>query len=117
MPGATFLAGERVALRTVEEEDLSFLQRWDNDPTTRRLAGGDALPVTLADERAARERAGERGAVQLLVAVADEGIDPDASGGHAADHEGGERAGYVELDPVDHVAGAAVALVSPRLPR
>lgn len=89
MPGSTFLEGETAALRTIEEDDLAFLRDGDNDPFVRRMAGGDATPTTLADERRAREAAGDRGAVQLLIVA------------------GGERAGYVELDPVDHVAGTA----------
>ena len=36
MPGATFLSGEAVDLRTVEEEDVPFLQRTINDPRVRR---------------------------------------------------------------------------------
>jgi RimJ/RimL family protein N-acetyltransferase len=35
MPGPAFLYGDRVALRTVEEEDLKFLQRNRNDPRVR----------------------------------------------------------------------------------
>ena len=39
MPGPVFLEGERVELRTVEEEDLSFLQEAVNDPLVRRFLG------------------------------------------------------------------------------
>ena len=35
MPGATFLRGESVTLRTVEEEDLEFLRDTINDPEVR----------------------------------------------------------------------------------
>jgi RimJ/RimL family protein N-acetyltransferase len=42
MPGAAFLSGERVTLRTVEEEDLDLLNRNVNDPRVRR-------PLTSAD--------------------------------------------------------------------
>lgn len=40
MPGPTFLSGDRVALRTVEREDLEFVQKHRNDPELRR-------PLTL----------------------------------------------------------------------
>ncbi|MFC6962887.1 GNAT family N-acetyltransferase [Halocatena marina] len=36
MPGATFLRGDRVALRTIEDEDIELLQRARNDPALRR---------------------------------------------------------------------------------
>jgi len=35
MPGPVFASGDRVALHTVEEEDLPFLQRWRNHPDVR----------------------------------------------------------------------------------
>lgn len=35
MPGAAFLRGERIELRTVEPDDDEFLQRWHNDPAIR----------------------------------------------------------------------------------
>ena len=36
MPGAAFLRGERVTLRTVEEEDLAFIRDNIDDPRVRR---------------------------------------------------------------------------------
>ncbi|WP_458208291.1 GNAT family N-acetyltransferase [Haladaptatus sp. NG-SE-30] len=36
MPGPVFLEGDRIELRTVEEEDLDFLQTTINDPAVRR---------------------------------------------------------------------------------
>ncbi|WP_336035914.1 GNAT family N-acetyltransferase [Halobacterium yunchengense] len=44
MPGAAFARGESVVLRTVETEDVAFLQRWRNHPDVRR-------PLTDADPR------------------------------------------------------------------
>lgn len=35
VPGATFISGERISLRTVESDDDEFLQRWHNDPAIR----------------------------------------------------------------------------------
>lgn len=37
MPGPVFLEGDRIELRTVEEEDLDFLQGTINDPSVRRF--------------------------------------------------------------------------------
>lgn len=39
MPGPVFLRGDRIELRTVEEEDLEFLQETINDPSVRRFLG------------------------------------------------------------------------------
>lgn len=36
MPGPLFLEGDQVDLRTVEREDIPFLQRWINHPDVRR---------------------------------------------------------------------------------
>ncbi len=44
MPGPVFAEGETVTLRTIEEEDLDFLQRGRNHPEIRR-------PLTDADPR------------------------------------------------------------------
>jgi RimJ/RimL family protein N-acetyltransferase len=44
MPGPIFAAGDTVTLRTIEEEDLDFLQRGRNHPEIRR-------PLTDADPR------------------------------------------------------------------
>lgn len=57
MPGPVFIRGERVALRTVEEEDLDFLQEQVNDPTIRRFLG----PSTPVNGRQEREWFEERG--------------------------------------------------------
>ena len=50
MPGAVFLEGDRVELRTVDESDVDFLHQLVNDPRVRRgIAAVD--PVTHAQER------------------------------------------------------------------
>lgn len=36
MPGPVFLAGDRIDLRTVDEDDVPFLQRWINHPSVRK---------------------------------------------------------------------------------
>ncbi|WP_138796431.1 GNAT family N-acetyltransferase [Halostella sp. PRR32] len=50
MPGATFLAGDRVDLRTVEEDDLEFLRDHSNDPAIRRPMTFDT-PTNLEQQR------------------------------------------------------------------
>lgn len=50
MPGPAFIPGDSVDLRTIEREDLSFLQTYVNHPTVwRRIGRPD--PVTAADEQ------------------------------------------------------------------
>lgn len=44
MPGSVFASGERVTLRTIEEEDLDFLGRFRNHPDIR-------IPLTDSDVR------------------------------------------------------------------
>lgn len=51
MPGPVFIQGETVALRTVETEDLEFLQAGVNDPAVRTPIGRDD-PINADQERA-----------------------------------------------------------------
>jgi RimJ/RimL family protein N-acetyltransferase len=48
MPGAVFAEGDSVTLRTIEEGDLDFLQRWRNHPEVR-------TPLTDSDPRNAEQ--------------------------------------------------------------
>ncbi|WP_128477686.1 GNAT family N-acetyltransferase [Halorussus pelagicus] len=48
MPGVTFARGERVTLRTVERDDVPFLQRGRNHPVVRG-------PLGLPDPTNARQ--------------------------------------------------------------
>lgn len=41
MPGPIFIDGDDIELRTIEEEDIPFLQEGYNIPAVRRYAGGD----------------------------------------------------------------------------
>jgi len=41
MPGPVFIAGDDVDLRTIEQDDLQFIQEAINHPDIRRYAGGD----------------------------------------------------------------------------
>lgn len=50
MPGPAFIEGDDIALRTVEEEDIEFLQAAVNDPRVWRPIGG-STPYNLEQER------------------------------------------------------------------
>ena len=49
MPGPVFLEGDHITLRTIEEEDLEFLQEAITDPQVRRSIGG-STPYNLKQE-------------------------------------------------------------------
>ncbi len=49
MPGARFLQGDRVTLRTIEDEDRDHLQRARNDPDARLFSGGPPEPFDEHD--------------------------------------------------------------------
>lgn len=67
MPGPVFIDGDQVTLRTIEEEDLPFLQQGVNDRTIWR-AIGRIDPVNAEQERDFFEDVVcEDGSVQLLV--------------------------------------------------
>lgn len=71
MPGPVFLDGDSIALRTIEEEDLDFLQRGVNDRSVWR-AIGRVDPVNRSQEQGFYENVVcESEAVNLLV-TADE---------------------------------------------
>lgn len=88
MPGTVFREGEVVELRTVEEEDVEFLQRTVNDPRVRSgtLA---VVPKNRADEREWVESLGDGGGVHLMTCV------------------DGDPVGTVGLDPLNEVWGTA----------
>lgn len=70
MPGPVFLEGDVVTLRTIEEEDLSFLQKCVNDPAIWRAIGAPE-PVNSKQERAAffDEVVSDDDTIDLLIAV------------------------------------------------
>ncbi|MFB6217871.1 MAG: GNAT family N-acetyltransferase [Halobacteriaceae archaeon] len=89
MPGPVFIEGERIDLRTVEEEDVGFLRAGVTHPAVRRYAG-DEVPYNrrrYEDERFDRLSAGD--AVQLLAC------------------DGEKRLGSVSLAPIDERRGWA----------
>lgn len=93
MPGPAFLRGERVVLRTVEAEDVPFLQAAVNDPDVRRYIGVFEGPYDRQRfEGEWLERMRESDGPDLLVTTPDD--DPD-------------RLGNVSLAPLDERRGWA----------
>lgn len=74
MPGAVYLEGDGVVLRTIEEDDLPFLRDAINDPEVRRYLP-NRLPLTLDGEREFYEEVvvGDDDSLNLLVWRVDEG--------------------------------------------
>ncbi|MFB6300411.1 MAG: GNAT family N-acetyltransferase [Halobacteriales archaeon] len=74
MPGTPFLHGDDVTLRTVEEEDIDFLQEQVNDPGIWRTIGR-SRPVNRTQEEEFYESVVSDGDnVQLLITVDGEAI-------------------------------------------
>lgn len=89
MPAA-FLRGDRVDLRPIESADLEFVRDGVNHPSVWKSVGGQATPTNLEIERGFFEDANhDDDVVQLLITV------------------DGERAGVIELSPIDWVGGVA----------
>jgi RimJ/RimL family protein N-acetyltransferase len=86
MPGSVFIDGDAVSLRTVEEEDVEFLQEQVNDPRIRRPIGRSRPLNGPQEQEFFEDVVCEDGTVHLLVAA------------------GGEPVGMVGLDPIDWVA-------------
>lgn len=89
MPGPVFIEGDGVDLRTVEEEDVPFLQTGINHPAVRRYAGGDVPYNRRRYEDEWFERISGGDVVHLLVC------------------DGDERVGDVSLAPIDERRGWA----------
>lgn len=89
MPGAVYLRGDGLTLRTIEEDDLAFLRDTLNDPDVRRYLPNRA-PYTLAQEHDYYENViCDDENVQLLI---------------WAD---GDRIGTIGLHPATAVSGSA----------
>lgn len=89
MTGGAFLTGDRVALRPVEPEDLSFVRDGVNHPRVRQ-AVGQPMPSNLPTEERWYEEANRNHDVIQLLIWADD-----------------ERVGAIELDPIDREDGTA----------
>ena len=89
MPGPVFIEGDHVVLRTIEEEDIEFLQEGVNDPRVWRPIGS-STPYNLEQEREFFEEiVSDNDTVQLLVSTEETPV------------------GTVGLAPIDREAGVA----------
>jgi RimJ/RimL family protein N-acetyltransferase len=106
MPGAAFLRGERVTLRTVEEEDLEFIRDNIDDPRIRRPLTS-ARPTNLETTREHFEEriCDDDGVIELAVCV-DDGAQrfDDAESDGPRD---GDVLGTISLFDIDNSDGHA----------
>lgn len=87
MPGPAFITGERVALRTIEEEDIEFLQEGVNDSRLWRPMG-NSTPYNFEQEQAFFENiVSDDETVQLLISANEDPI------------------GMIGLEPINQEAG------------
>lgn len=89
MPGPVFIDGDRVSLRTIEEEDIDFLQAGVNHPAVRTSVGSD-VPYNRPRYEAERFDTLSDGEVVHLLVCAD-----------------GYRIGDISLAPIDDRRGWA----------
>ena len=76
MPGSTFLRGERVTLRTVEEEDVDFLCDLVNDPDVWPYLNNHPPRNRVTEREFVEERVTDDESVGLLVCVGEDGETP-----------------------------------------
>lgn len=89
MPGPVFVKGDSIDLRTVEQEDIEFLQEGINHPEIRQYAGGDVPYNRRRYEEERFSQISEGNFVHLLVC------------------DGDDRVGDVSLAPIDERRGWA----------
>ncbi|MEF8771630.1 GNAT family N-acetyltransferase [Halodesulfurarchaeum sp.] len=103
MPGARFSQADRVALRTVEQEDAPFLKAHANDPAIRvplTFTG----PTTLAEQEEYIEEDDDGAAFLVTVAGEETGYNDE----YVVDSEPPvEPIGFLTLFHVDEAAGSA----------
>lgn len=110
MPGPAFLGGDDVALHTIEEEDLEFLQEMINDPRVWRSLFS-VHPKTMADEQAFYDEvvSGDGDDVHLLICDDGEAVGTIGLSGVDPDWGIGEIGYFVHPDA--HGEGYATAAV------
>lgn len=104
MPGPLFIEGSRIDLRTVERDDVPFLQRWVNHPDVRRYVGNFRTPYSreeYEEEIFEPYDTNEDGATAL---ICHDEWDGDDLGGS---DDGPKAVGSVQLSPVRDSAGWA----------
>ncbi|SDR26052.1 GNAT family N-acetyltransferase [Natronobacterium texcoconense] len=103
MPDSTFLPGDRVDLRPIEEDDLEFLRDAINDPQVWRPIGG-SHPLNLEQEREFFENVvcGDDG-VHLLITADDSPV--GTIGLREIDWESGTAEVGYWIEPDEHGQG------------
>lgn len=101
MPGAPFLQGERVALRTVEDEDATFLRDHSNDPRIR-VPMTFTGPTNLEQQRDHMGNDGDGADFLITVSGAETGYNPEYV---TEDDPPVEPIGYATLFHVNQGAG------------
>ena len=103
MPGPVFTSGKRITLRTIEEADLEFIQRWRNHADVR-------VPLTDTDIRNGEqmdeyleEQVSETGSINLLV-CADAASATGQSSRSAGERSEDDRETADEPEPVGEIA-------------
>ncbi|TYT62946.1 GNAT family N-acetyltransferase [Natrialba swarupiae] len=87
MPGALFLAGERVELRTIESEDIEAVRRWMNHTEIRRYIDEFRYPTSRTEYEEWADDGVSSGRVDLLICV------------------DGDPVGRIRLVPLDETRG------------
>jgi RimJ/RimL family protein N-acetyltransferase len=98
MPGPVFRRGERVALHTLEREDLDLVARLRNDPELRRgpcpaTPESDVTIERWFEDRVAETDASDEGAQFVVVPRGD----PDVAAGYASLFDVQRPAGHGEI--------------------
>lgn len=104
MPGPVFLAGDRVSLHPIEEEDRDFLQQNANDP---RVWGPSSIPAPINASQQAdwlESIAEDENEIHVLVCVPGDGDDGSPESDSDPDRQ---RVGTVGLHGIDHRQGTA----------
>lgn len=89
MPGATFIEGKQVDLKTVEQEDIEFLQKGRNHPSIARFM--ETTPSNREQIKQHFEQMSQGNGVHLIVVPTEGRFE-------------GEPVGYVFIDPIDNRA-------------
>lgn len=71
MPGPVFTSGERVSLRTIEENDLEFIQRWRNHSDVRVPLTDTHIRNGQQMEEFLEEQVSNQESINLLVCIED----------------------------------------------
>ncbi|WEL22665.1 GNAT family protein [Halorhabdus sp. BNX81] len=98
MPGPTFLDGETVALRTIEDKDLEFIQRERSDAAVWRTLGWPFPSNRKQLTEFFEETISDEEAIHLMITVAEEPVGMVSFHEISADSWRGELGYWVATD-------------------